>query len=414
MAHIYKRGRVWWIAYYRDKELVRESLRVRTGKEARKRRAEVEYDLLHPSAGENGDPTPPPVIPQPQGNGSEKPSALPPVPEPQVPPAKRVRVDVFLPDYYGFKRATREAKSFATDKSRIAMFFKSVGATYLDEITHSQVSMFLTPLIQTRKIGKKTYNDYRAAIHNVFQYAIERYDYVYREAHPNPVSLVRRFGENEIDRSEIRWLNTAQIREQLRVVASDAQLYAMVACYIYAGLRRAEIMWLRCRDVDLDAKVPMILVRRRGKLRGDGGWQPKTKKDRGVPLSKKLRRILRNYMTYRLTHFPEPRRSAEWFFPAPKGGRWNPDDFYARNFKAAQKKAGLNWTLLDLRHTFGSQLAKKGESLYKISTLMGNTPAVCRKHYAALIASDMQDTVEFAESEEDRIIHPRLSKTGSG
>jgi len=35
------------------------------------------------------------------------------------------------------------------------------------------------------------------------------------------------------------------------------------------------------------------------------------------------------------------------------------------------------------------------ESLYKISALMGNSPDVCRRHYAALIPEQMRDTVEF-------------------
>jgi len=50
---------------------------------------------------------------------------------------------------------------------------------------------------------------------------------------------------------------------------------------------------------------------------------------------------------------------------------------------------------LDFRHTFGSQLAMKGESLYKISTLMGNSPDICRRHYAALIPETLTDSVEF-------------------
>jgi hypothetical protein len=50
---------------------------------------------------------------------------------------------------------------------------------------------------------------------------------------------------------------------------------------------------------------------------------------------------------------------------------------------------------LSFRHTFGSQLAMKGESLYKIATLMGNSPEICRRHYAALVPEAMSDTVEF-------------------
>ncbi len=37
----------------------------------------------------------------------------------------------------------------------------------------------------------------------------------------------------------------------------------------------------------------------------------------------------------------------------------------------------------------------KGESLYKIATLMGNSPEICRRYYAALIPEAMSDTVEF-------------------
>ncbi len=40
-------------------------------------------------------------------------------------------------------------------------------------------------------------------------------------------------------------------------------------------------------------------------------------------------------------------------------------------------------------------MAQKGESLYKIATLMGNSPDICRRHYAAPIPETMHDVVEF-------------------
>ncbi len=58
-------------------------------------------------------------------------------------------------------------------------------------------------------------------------------------------------------------------------------------------------------------------------------------------------------------------------------------------------KAHLPWGCLDCRHTFGSQLAMKGESLYKVATLMENSPEICRRHYAAPIPETLGDTVEF-------------------
>jgi len=39
----------------------------------------------------------------------------------------------------------------------------------------------------------------------------------------------------------------------------------------------------------------------------------------------------------------------------------------------------------------------KGESLYKISKIMGNSPEICRKHYAALLPESLTGSVEFGE-----------------
>ena len=50
---------------------------------------------------------------------------------------------------------------------------------------------------------------------------------------------------------------------------------------------------------------------------------------------------------------------------------------------------------LHFRHTFGSQLAQRGESLDKIATLMGNSPDICRLHYARLGTESRIESVEF-------------------
>jgi site-specific recombinase XerD len=83
-----------------------------------------------------------------------------------------------------------------------------------------------------------------------------------------------------------------------------------------------------------------------------------------------------------------------WFFPSPTGKRWDPDNF-SQDLRTINEAAGLEWSCLDFRHTFGSHLAQKGESLYKIAELLGNSPEICRRHYAALMPEKMRETVEF-------------------
>jgi predicted transcriptional regulator len=45
----------------------------------------------------------------------------------------------------------------------------------------------------------------------------------------------------------------------------------------------------------------------------------------------------------------------------------------------------------------GRQLAMKAESLYKIATLMGNSPEICQRHYAAVVPESLHTTVEFIQ-----------------
>jgi hypothetical protein len=64
----------------------------------------------------------------------------------------------------------------------------------------------------------------------------------------------------------------------------------------------------------------------------------------------------------------------------------------------AHKTASLPWGCLDYRHTFGSQLAQAGVSLYKIATLIENSPEICRRHYAAIAPEAKAGEVDFARA----------------
>jgi len=108
-----------------------------------------------------------------------------------------------------------------------------------------------------------------------------------------------------------------------------------------------------------------------------------------VPVSSQLRLYLDRWEL--------KRPKVKWLFPSPEGKRWDCDNF-SQDLRAANDKAKLPWGALDYRHTFGSQLAMKGESLYKIAMLMGNSPEICRRHYAALSPESLVESVEFPSS----------------
>jgi integrase len=179
----------------------------------------------------------------------------------------------------------------------------------------------------------------------------------------------------------ISFLTIDEIKEQLDVLKDHVTLQTIVATLIYAGLRREEALRLTVDDVDLGKRLIYV----RSKLVNGEYWQPKTKRNCTVPISSALHEILTRY---------NPERQGPWFFPSTRGFRWDPDNF-SQDLRQINRSCGLDWSSLDFRHTFGSHLAQKGESLYKIAELMGNSPEICRRHYAALVPEKMHDVVEF-------------------
>ena len=73
----------------------------------------------------------------------------------------------------------------------------------------------------------------------------------------------------------------------------------MVAVLIYAGLRREELLWLTHDDIRLPGRLSgdggYGLIRIRAKSIAGRSWQPKTRQNRAVPISRSLRDHLDRY-----------------------------------------------------------------------------------------------------------------------
>ncbi len=259
---------------------------------------------------------------------------------------------------------------------------KTIEADCFEKITAACVSEFISSHVRSRGLAPKTANRYREIVMRLFNWSMKE-GCIKMPHDKNPVCNVERYKENA---SKIRFLSLKQIDEQLEALKDKPQLQMMVAMLIYAGLRREELLWLTHDDIDLKSG-PYGIIRIRAKEVDGQYWQPKTKVNRAVPISSTLRKYLNSYT-------PRPNKGG-WFFPSPNSLTLYDTDNFSRDLREANKKANLQWSCLDYRHTFGSQLAMKGESLYKISTLLGNSPEICRKHYAALIPEALVDCVEF-------------------
>lgn len=281
-----------------------------------------------------------------------------------------------------------------------------VRASHFEAITTQQIAEFIDYKVREQSIAPKTANHYRSILRRLFNWATKHHGIKMPEGvsgGKNPAAEVQPYKERAW---VIRYLTLPQIDTQLDALRFNPKLQTMVAVLIYAGLRREELLWLTKTDVDTSKRACRNgghgLLRVQAKTIHAGTdserfWQPKTGVNRVVPISRALRECLDRYR-------PAP-AGGGWFFPSPQGELMDPDNFSARQLGKANKTAGLAWTCLDFRHTFGSQLAQNGVSLYKIATLMGNSPDICRKHYASLIPEAMSAEVEFGAPSTSLRIH---------
>lgn len=257
----------------------------------------------------------------------------------------------------------------------------TIEADCFEAITTADVATFIRSHTRSRGLAPKTANRYREIIVRLFNWATQQ-NGIRMPGGRNPAAPVERYKEPA---PQIRYLTLEQIDEQLNALADFPQLQTMVAVLIYAGLRRAELLWLTRDDVTLPPGRPGLIQIRAKTVHGQY-WQPKTKKNRAVPISPDLRRYLDDYS-------PRPSRG-DWLFPSPHAFRWD-DDGFSTALRVANAAADLTWSCLDYRHTFGSQLAQASVSLYKISELMGNSPQICRRHYAMLRTETLHAQVCF-------------------
>ena len=140
----------------------------------------------------------------------------------------------------------------------------------------------------------------------------------------------------------------------------------------HCGLRVSEIAHLRGRDLDLD--------------RGNVTVIGKGDKERTVPMTEALRELFKVF----LNNLDE--KKSQYLFPSPRSLE---KPIHIRYLETWVKKAA-HWAQLDhpdeltvhvLRHSFGTQLAESGASVYEIRDLMGHSSITVSENYVKLASS---------------------------
>jgi integrase len=250
-------------------------------------------------------------------------------------------------------------RSKRRDQFSVKVLSEFFGAKKLRDITAHDVELYReVRLSQDTKRGSKlspaSVNRELACLRTLFNKAV-----LWGKLEESPMNGVKK---NRESNGRMRVLT---FEEELRLIENAApHLRPILVVLLNTGLRRGEALGLRWGDVDFNEEHILI---------GDS----KSGKSRTVPL---------NTAAFSALH--ELRRNGLPLF----NGTWRPADTdhvfgglveIKRSFHTACKLAELdNLRLHDLRHTFASNLVRRGVDIVTVSRLLGHSSIQMTMRYA--------------------------------
>ncbi len=245
--------------------------------------------------------------------------------------------------------------------------------TCLEDVKVNDVRRYIEGL----NIGTKTRRHYRETFHHLFEYAMKcEFLIPTNFRYPNPMGALPSYlSKNQV----IRYLTPQEKENLFRVLAPFPSVHAGARLMIEAGLRRAEALWLPRQALSEDLTYMSIV----NQIDPASDVESSLKTgSRPVTILPPLREFLQDYL---------PTLNGDWLVPSPTGKQWHGDNFGDAHREALQA-AGLDYTCLVYRHTYATERAKSGWSLFRIAKEMGNSVAVAEKYYAAFVNPNLKDS----------------------
>jgi len=266
-----------------------------------------------------------------------------------------------------------------------------LGTVRLDRVTPAQVEA-LSLNMQREGKAAKTIANAQTLLFQVFSYGQRK-----GWCRENPCALVER---PKVEQSvDIRFLDEGELEGLLQAVDPSAVPFGKTDRVLFmtaamTGLRQGELLALRRRDIDWEARRIRV---RRSYVRGHWGTPKSRRGSRSVPLAHRLAEELRD-------HFEQSRYRGDddLVFGHPDTGHVMDHSDLVRRYKAALKAGGVREVRFhDLRHTFGTRMAAAGVPMRTLQEWMGHRDIKTTLIYADYAPSDGEGAmVDAAFSQE--------------
>jgi site-specific recombinase XerD len=241
-------------------------------------------------------------------------------------------------------------------KSKISTFFKRTEVNEINDINANMVKSFFYEGIEIYQWSFYTYDNYHKYLKKFFQWAVNeghmKENYILHIKKPKrPQRLPRRLTEAQINK-----IMVATFSMPYQYHFEYVRNQAIIATYIYTGLRRSELLKLRITDLNMEDMTIFIS-------------QGKGKKDRYVPIHYKLRPILKRYFAER----KKANKESLYLFVGLRSNKPLSETGIKKICRKVRKAAGVHFTPHQLRHSFASQAVEQGINLVVLKEIMGHS-----------------------------------------
>ncbi len=153
--------------------------------------------------------------------------------------------------------------------------------------------------------------------------------------------------------------------------------HAIFSTFIFAGIRKSELMNLKYTDVDMENRVIRIV-------------QGKGSKDRVIPMCQTLATSLHRYLEERR----KAHKTCPEFFTSLPRNQGITETSMKRITEKLRKDSGIVFTAHKLRHTFATLMLEGGCDIYSLSKMMGHNDLKTTTIYLSASAEHLRGQID--------------------
>jgi site-specific recombinase XerD len=281
---------------------------------------------------------------------------------------KTISFSDFIEQFLEYSSGVHSPKTQRTNATAFKEFLRVEGNRPLHSVGIREIEHFLS--VKKMEASEWTARKYYGSLASAFEKAVQ---WNYLES-----NLFRKVPKPQGREMLPAFLNESEFRIFLSCI-EDKDFREMCVTALLTGLRLSELLSLQWNDIDFTSKV--ILVR------NTVTFTTKTRKNRIVPMSEELFRLLKDRKE-------AIRFECEVVFHNKNGGKLI-DTSVSQKFKKYIRLSKLNDKLHfhSLRHSFASALVTSGVSLYAVQKLLGHSTSKTTEIYSHLLPQQLHREV---------------------